>query len=457
MTYIQTGFRSKDYAETFPGHMRFNQSFVPHLDRKGQQSYRDEKTKKEKRYLSFDYTDPGFIKHVQEVWENMRVAGLAGVKFDYPDLPFTGWAEAGGLEDPYATAAMNYRNIYKLAKDGLGPIAYLHERALSRGSDVTLGLVTSQRTEGDTDLIDKFMVSRNGLRWYKNRVVVNYDMDAKNMLRAKPANRDGACAMLTMTYTVAGTMMLGGSFGRLTPEQIHDLSRVYPFHVNRQSARPADAFISAYPQVYDFKVTPRWHQVAFFNFDTNNSATIGTAFSGDMVAGSLGLDAGKQYYVYDFWNDSFVGKMVGSGRLEQTLRAGEARMMSVREVADVPQYIATSRHLMQGYVDMLGCNWNGKAKQLEGVSAVVGGDPYKVIIACNGLKPMSAKVDDEIYTTLKDSNMPQGAPLATAALRKLPGDGDLAELVIKRQDNGPVAWSVTFDGTGRNRDREASP
>ena len=283
LTYVQTGFRSKDYAETFPGHMRFNQSFVPQLDAKGQQAYRDEK-KIEKRYLSFDYTDPGFIKHVQQVWETMRQAGLAGVKFDYPDLPFTGWPEVGGLEDPYATAAMNYRNIYKLAKEGLGPAAYLHERALSRGSDVTLGLVTSQRTEGDTDLIDQFMVSRNGLRWYKNRAAVCYDMDAKNMLRAKPANRDGARAMLTMTYTVAGTMMLGGSFGRLTPEQIHDLSRVYPFHASRQSARPADAFVSAYPQVYDFTVSPQWHQVALFNFDTTNSAILGIAFSGDRVA-----------------------------------------------------------------------------------------------------------------------------------------------------------------------------
>jgi hypothetical protein len=148
--------------------------------------------------------------------------------------------------------------------------------------------------------------------------------------------------------------------------------------------------------------------------------------------------------VYDFWNDRLIGKVPGSKRFEQTLRPGEARMMSVRETQTVPQYISTSRHLMQGYVDMLGCNWNEKQNQLEGVSAVVGKDPYKIIIACNGRKPVSGKVDDEIYESLKASNVPQGSPLATATLQTLPGNDDLAELTINRPDNGPIAWRIVF-------------
>lgn len=444
MTYLQTGFRSKDYAEKFPGHMRFNQPFAPHLNEKGEPQYRD-KDRKEPRHLGYDYTDPGFVAHVRDVWENLRLAGVAGIKFDYPDLPFTGWPEAGGLEDPFATAAMHYRAIFRLARDGLGPQAYLYERALDRGSDVTLGLVATQRTEGDTDRIDRQMVTRNGLRWYKNRVVMNYDMDAKNPLHAEPANRDGERAMLTMTYTVAGTLMCGPSFGRLSPAQVHDLSRIYPFHPDRQSARPADAFVSEFPRVYDFKVSPQWHQVAFFNFDTTNRATVGADLSGDTAAGALGLDAAKSYYVYDFWNDRLVGKLAGSGRLEQELRPGEARMMSVREVAEAPQYLSTGRHVMQGCVDMLGCDWDAERRELRGVSAVVGGDPYRIVIACNGRTPVAAKIDDAIRESLKASNHPSGPGPATAALRRLPGADGLAELVLERPDNGPVAWSVAFE------------
>ena len=201
---------------------------------KGEQQYRD-KEKKQPRKMGYDYTSPGFQQHVRQVWENLRLAGIQGVKFDYPDLPFTGWP-GGGMSDPYATTAMHYRTIFRLAREGLGPDCYLHERALDRGSDVTLGLVTSQRTEGDTDRMDPSMVSRVGLRWYKNRVVINYDMDGKNPFHANPPNRDGERATWTMAYVAAGTLMLSPSFGRMTPEHIHDLSRIYPFHSARQSA-----------------------------------------------------------------------------------------------------------------------------------------------------------------------------------------------------------------------------
>ncbi|MCX5684641.1 MAG: hypothetical protein NT049_13270 [Planctomycetota bacterium] len=444
MIYVQTGFRSQDYAEKFPGHMIGNESNVPHLNDKGEQQYRD-KEKKTPRKLGYDYTDPGFIRHVRDVWENLRLAGIQGVKFDYPDYPFTGWPVRGGMEDPYATTAMHYRNVFRLARDGLGPESYLHERTLERGSDVALGLVASQRTEGDTDKIDPAMVSRVGLRWYKNRVVVNYDMDGKNPFHAVPDNRDGQRSMLTMTYVASGALMIVPSFGRMTAEQLRDLSRLYPFHSGRRSARPVGAFTSTHPQVYDFKVSPQWHQLKFYNTDTAKEAKIGVDLAGDTAFGALGLEAAKEYYVYDFWNDALVGKVPGGKRLEQTLRPGEARQMSVREAEANPQVLATDRHLMQGYVDMLGCSWDAAKKQLRGVSAVVGGEAYRVIIAINGRKPGAATVEESIEQSVAKSRFGAAKSTATAKVRMLPGNAGLAELALDRSDNGPVAWAVTFE------------
>jgi hypothetical protein len=443
MIYIQTGFRSQDYAEQFPGHMLFNEPNAPHLNEKGEQQYRD-KEKRQPRKLGYDYTDPGFQKHLREIWENLRLAGIQGVKFDYPDFPFTGWPTRGGMEDPYSTTAMHYRSVFRYARDGLGPDCYLHERALDRGSDVTLGLVTSQRTEGDTDRIDAAMISRVGLRWYKNRVVLNYDMDGKNPFHAVPANRDGQRAMLTMSYVVGGTLMIVPSFGRMTTEQLHDLSRLYPFHANRRSARPVDAFLRPQPQVYDFRVDPAWHQLTFYNGDPSKEATIGVDLAGDTAGGALGLDAAKEYYVYDFWNDRLVGKVHGNLRFEQMLRPGEARMMAVREAVDHPQLLATDRHLMQGLVDVLGCRWNEAQRQLQGVSAVVAGEPYRVILAINGRTPTAAAVDDTIERSVAASRLGPAKTPTTVALRPLPGETGLVELTILRPDTGPVAWTITF-------------
>ena len=441
MIYVQTGFRSQDYAEKFPGHMLFNAANAPHVNEQGEQLYRD-KGKKEPRKLGYDYTDPGFVRHVREVWDSLRLAGLQGVKFDYPDFPFTGWPTRAGMEDKYATTAMHYRNIFRLAQEGLGPDCYLHERALDRGSDVTLGLVTAQRTEGDTDNLNPGMVSRVGLRWYKNRTVLNYDMDGKNPFHAVPANRDGERAMLTMSYVAAGTLMIVPSFGRMTADQLHDLSRLYPFHATRQSARPVDAFSSAWPRVYDFKVNPQWHQLTFYNTDATNGATIAVDFAGDTAFGALGLDPAKQYFVYDFWNDRFVGKFSGNQKFEQTLRPGEARMMAVHEVAPHPQFLSTDRHVMQGCVDLLGCVWDEKTHQLHGVANVVGGEPYRITIAANGQKPSSAGVDDTIESDIAKSGL---APVkSSATLRPHAKAPELVELLLNRPSNGPVAWSVNF-------------
>ncbi len=442
MIYVQTGFRSQDYAEKFPDHMLFNEANHPHLTDTGEQAYRD-KEKKFPRRLGYDYTDPGFIQHLREVWENLRLAGIQGVKFDYPDYPFTGWPTTGGMEDPTATTAMHYRNVFRLAQQGLGPESFVHERSLARGSDVTLGLVTSQRTEGDTDKINPAMVSRVGLRWYKNRVVLNYDMDGKNPFHAVPANRDGQRAMLTMAYVVSGTLMIVPSFGRMTAEQLHDLSRLYPFHANRQSARPVDAFTQAQPRIYDYAVNPQWHQVTLYNTDAEQTTDISVDLAGDTAFGALGLAPEKHYYVYDFWNDRLAGKFAGSQPLQQTLRPGEARMLAIREALDRPQILSSDRHLMQGLVDVLGCDWDATTRVLRGVVNVVGGEPYRLILATNGLTPAgSVTVDEMIERDIAKSSLPAIKSMGT--LRPSPDTPGIIEVTLNRPTNGPVAWELAF-------------
>ena len=445
MIYMQTGFRSQDYAETFPGHMIFNEPDALHLNDQGEQMYRD-KGKTIPRKLGYDYTDPDFVRHVREVWENLRLAGIQGCKFDYPDFPFTGWPTRGGLEDPYSTTAMHYRNIFRLARDGMGHDSFIHERTLDRGSDVTLGLSTSQRTEGDTVKIDKHMISRNGLRWYKNRVVINYDMDLKDPFQTLPANRDGQRSMLTMSYIVTGVLMVAPSFGRMTPEMIHDLSRLYPYHRDRRSARPVDAFTNEFPEVYDFRIDSRRRQVTFVNHDVRRKRQIGVDLAGDTAFGGLGLDPQKEYYAYDFWNDAFIGRLPGNSRLEQTLRAGEARMMAIREVLTHPQAIATDRHLMQGYVDLPGCTWDPATRTLSGVSVVPAGESVRIIIAGNGRNATGATIDESIEHRVLTSRQGAQRPVSAHAAVCVAEAEGLLELTVKRSGTGPVAWRVLFNG-----------
>lgn len=225
-------------------------------------------------------------------------------------------------------------------------------------------------------------MTRCGLRWYKNRIVVNYDTDSKNLLRAR--SRDGIRSLLTMAYVTTGRLLLANSFAQLSPEIIFDLTRIYPFHTTPLTARPVDAFMRKYPRIYDFQIDPQWHQLTFYNTSNEEGADISVKLSADAAEGGLGLDSAGQYHAYDFWNGAYIGKLAGSGSLTQNLRPDEARMMSIHEVVDHPQFISTNRHVMQGYVDLKDVSWDPRTRQIKGSAQVVGGETYKIVFATNG-------------------------------------------------------------------------
>jgi len=326
------------------------------------------------------------------------------------------------LAHPKMTATAFYRMFFTLLRDGLGPNARIHERNLEQpDNDLTLGIVDSQRTEHDSDKILPKLVSRSGLRWYKNRVVIAYDMDSKELTSAwkvdgwAGTDQDGRRMLLTMAYVAASRLLLANSFRDLKPETLHDLERTFPYPTEPRSARPVDAFTHAgWPRVYDFAVTPDWHQVTLFNNALPTCEdTITVPLAGDTADGALGLDPGQEYYVYDFWHDCLAGKLKGTDTLRQTLRPGEARMLSIRKVETAPQVLSTNRHLMQGQFDLTDVHWDGR--RLAGKAKVVAGEPFKIVIALNGREP---------------GNLQPSA------------DGQLAVLTLVQATNQTVEWNI---------------
>ncbi|MCH7227012.1 hypothetical protein MLD59_12780 [Verrucomicrobiaceae bacterium E54] len=432
LTYFQTAYRSEDYVRQFPGHMLFNKRYAwkgEPVDTEGevfttwQQTWR----RNGRVVWGYDFTDPEFLSHMRGVYANLRKGGIKGLMFDYPA---SGWAKAGGMEDEASTTAAAYRTIFRLAHDGLGPGAYVHERNMERGSDVTLGVVASMRTENDTDALDRATVTRCGMRWYKNRVVVNQDADSKDLVELQ-GSRDRVRAVLTMSYVTTGRLLLANSFSEFSPETFHDLTRTFPYHTAARSARPVDAFLSGNPAVFDFEVDPGWHQVTFFNADPDRPKTVGIDLSGPQERGALGLDPEADYYLFDFWNDRFLGRQAGDSRIEQELRPGEARMISVRRCLDRPQVLSTDRHLMQGYLDLDKVRWDAESRVLSGVSKIIGGDPYRIALAANGKVPVAVECDH-----------------AGVTAELLPPVDGVVGIRLHGPENASVRWSVRFAPEG---------
>lgn len=424
-TYMQLGMPSDDFARAHPTWMLFNHAddvdkMTPGLNRKhkGQPL----KHRHHQPYVTYDYTDKEFQAHFLKAWKKIANDGVRGVKVDYPA---TAWRPEGGFDDRSITASAAYRIPFQLLREAFGANGFIDERNLGASSrpclEVTAGIVDTQRNWIDSKDYVPGMINIGGLRWYKNRTVFNYYPDTKTVHDLDPAVRK---SMLTMVFLTSGRLDLASSFSLFTLEITRDISRIYPHYPEAKSARPLDAFTGVVdPQVYDLELTPDWHQITFYNTG-KESTEISTAISGERVGNAIDLDPKGEYHAYEFWTDSYLGKLSGTGQLSRTLEPNHCAMISLRKAQSNPQVISTDRHLLQGWVDLENVTWDAAAKTLKGTAKVIGGDPFKITIASNGL---TAKVGK-----------------ATGASAETSKNGELDTLTLKSDTSGDVAWEVGY-------------
>jgi hypothetical protein len=421
--YMQLGMPSDDFARAHPEWMLFNDG--SEVDRRAP-GFEDNPQKKHRHhqpYVTYDYTDKGYSEHFVKVWSAIRKAGIRGVKVDYPA---TAWRPEGGFDDRYASTNSAYRRAFQLLREAMGEDGLIDERNLGESGrpclDLTAGLVDTQRTWGDSNQFVPDMVSRSGLRWYKNRTVFNYYSDTKAVHGLEPKELQ---SLITLNFLTSGRLDLATSYSLFTPEITRIVSRSYPHYPDPVSARPLDAFTGVVdPQVYELELTPDWRQVTFYN-TWEEKATVSTALSGERVDNAIGLDPEESYHAYEFWTDTYIGKLKGTDALQWELEPGHCAMISVRKAVDHPQVVSTDRHLLQGWVDLEDVQWNAETKELSGVAKVIGGEAFKIVLATNGVAITSVKVD-------------QGK----AVVETHPDSKDLRVLVIESPETTDVKWGI---------------
>lgn len=384
--YMQLGMPSDDFVRKYPQYMLFNDG--SEVDKRVPNKKSRQKHPHNQPYVTYDYTDAEFSKHFVKAWRKLREDGIRGVKVDYPA---TAWRPEGGFDDRYATCNGAYRRAFELLREAMGEDGLIDERNMGESGrpclDMTAGVVDTQRTWWDSNKYDPAMVSISGLRWYKNRTVFNYYPDTKAVHNISPEIRK---SLLTMVYLTSGRIDLSTSFSLFTPEITHDVSRIYPHYPEPKTARPLDAFTGILnPQVYDLELTPNWHQIALYN-TTQKKAVVSTAISGDRVDNAIGLDPKAAYHAYEFWSDTYLGKLAGTARIEQELSPNCCAMVSLRKAQPYPQVISTNRHVLQGWVELTDVRWDTKARTLTGTASVIGGEPFKIVVANNAVKVLKS-------------------------------------------------------------------
>ena len=82
-----------------------------------------------------------------------------------------------------------------------------------------------------------------------------------------------------------------------------------------------------------------------------------------MNFGKVGLDTGREYLLFDFWNQKFLGKVHGEYTVELPPHA--CQLVSLRTDENRPQLIGTDRHVTMGGVELQDEHWDEVAKELR--------------------------------------------------------------------------------------------
>ncbi len=434
-TYIQVGMPSDDFAIAHRDWMLFNST--NRIERKHMHH---------RPYVTYDLSDKGMADHMLAVWKRLRKDGMQGIKFDYPE---TGYNTQGGFDDIHASATQVYRRYFALAREGLGKEAFLDERNLGECGrpclDVTAGIVDTQRTWNDSNKFDPHMITTDGLRWFKMRTVFNYYPDSKAIHGLLEGVRR---SMLTTVYLTSGRIELATSFRLFTPEMTHDLSRLYPEYREPFAARPIDAFKKGVvnPTVYDLELAPTWHQVMLFNPEKKR-ATVKTALCGDRATdGALGLDPQAKWRVHSFWDDEYLGILGAKDSIEIEMNGLECEMFRFTKAETRPQVVSTTRHVLQGWMDVADEKWDAAGRVLSGTAKhIVSGTTESVVIAAD-------TTDGQVFPLVRAEVSPEDAA-AGVKVCAVETNGTVRVAITVPQSRA-VKWRITF---GESYGRAVAP
>jgi hypothetical protein len=139
----------------------------------------------------------------------------------------------------------------------------------------------------------------------------------------------------------------------------------------------------------------------------------------------LGLHADREYVVFEFWSQKYLGQSKGSFTAPAMDDNNGMQAFAIRAARAHPWVLSTTRHISQGGVSLLDEQWDAAARTLSGRSAVVIDDPYVMTVHLpDGFRIANAEVTGEQVEVSNQTN--------TATVRIVPSA------------TKTVAWKMTF-------------
>ena len=137
-----------------------------------------------------------------------------------------------------------------------------------------------------------------------------------------------------------------------------------------------------------------------------------------------GLDPGRDYLLFDFWKQKFLGKVRNQYSVE--LPPHDCQVLSVRPDVGRPQLIGTDRHITMGGVEIASEAWDAAKRQLRIKASLVQNYPTTLTIYTAGAHLKSQRATD-------------------ARITALAREGAVVRVTLSRPNNGDAELTLTFN------------
>ncbi|HLP77401.1 MAG TPA: NPCBM/NEW2 domain-containing protein, partial [Candidatus Paceibacterota bacterium] len=326
----------------------------------------------EGRFL-VDPTTPATHEYLGRLFKRMSDWGYDYFKIDGQPIVVDEYrAKKEFMRSPSDDAPGLYRRTLDTIRQAIGP-----DRYLLGCWGIPLegaGIMNGSRTGGDIVLgWGGFQVAlRPTLQYYFLHNIVWYS-DPDVMLVRSPLTLEQARVWATLQGLTGQALMSSDRLMDLGEERVELMRRVYP----ATDIRPLDLFpTERYKRIWDLKVNHlgrKYDVVGVFNFDTAKADQVYLNWD------DLGLPTDQLVHVFDFWNKEYLGAW--SKGMAVSVAPTSCRVLTLMPASDRIQLISTSRHLTQGWIDLVQIEQSVAGNSFKGLSKVVARDPYQLRFA----------------------------------------------------------------------------
>ena len=296
-------------------------------------------------------------------------------------IDFVAWSllSAKKYYDSAYTPAIAYRKGFQIIRDAIGNEKHINDCG---PGPISVGLIDSMRIEldqnygfADAAWQQYFLDSSSSgpaaaKRYYFNRRTWINDADHVCISLLSITQARAAASIIALS---GGNIISGDRLIDLDNSRMEILKKVFPSF--GEAAKPVDLFDSDKPMVFSLLVKKpfeEWTVIGLFNSGKKEIV------SETIPLNRLWIDPAKTYIVYDFWMERLVGEITGN--LEVRVLPESVTLLAIHEKKNIPQFISTDRHVLQGAVEVDDIHWDETTKTLKGISSGHANTAYNVIV-----------------------------------------------------------------------------